>query len=260
LENIFLFLFNIIPGFPMDGGRVVRAFIWGVSRNYSLATRVAAWLSRSVGFLFLVFGIFSLFSDNWMGLWLLVLGLFLLNAARAGINQAAIREALQGFTVGQFVRPETLVVPGQLSLDLLIQEYYGRYNASLYPVRVGDALAGVVTRALVQQALKNKNKEHLRVSDVMASLGPEYVIGPHTPAQEAFDRMTANSAGSLMVMEGDRLLGVVTQSEMLRMARVLPLIQRASQSLPSQVASLPPPGSPPSAPPMPPDHYERFDP
>jgi Zn-dependent protease len=259
LENIALFLFNSIPAFPIDGGRVVRAFIWGVSRNYSLATRIAAWLSRGVGALFLIFGAFSLLSGNWAGLWFLLLGFFLLNAARAGLSQASIREALQGYTVGQFVRSNALVVPGQLSLDLLIQEYYGRHQASLYAVRVGDALAGVVTRALVEQALKSHVSQ--RASDVMAPLGPEYVIEPQAPAQEAFDRMLANSAGSLLVMDGDRLLGTVTQNEMLRMVRVFPILRRASQPVPSgPAASLPPPAAPPLPPPEPPDHYERFGP
>ncbi|HEU5366877.1 MAG TPA: site-2 protease family protein, partial [Ktedonobacterales bacterium] len=261
LQNLLLFLFNSIPGFPLDGGRVVRAFIWGVSHDYSLATRIAAWLSRGVGSLFLVLGAYMLITGDWMGVWLLLIGLFLLNAARVGLNQAAVREALQGYEAGQFVRPDTLVVPGQLSLDLLIQEYYGRHEASLYPVRVGERVTGVVTRALVQQALR-KQEGHQRVSDVMAPLGPEYVIGPHVPAQEAFDRMTANSAGSMAVMEGDRLLGVITQAEMLRRARAFPLIQRARGPLLSQPSSssLPLPGSQPYPPPEDQDHYERFGP
>ncbi len=260
LENTLLFLFNLIPGFPMDGGRMVRAFIWGVSRNYSLATRIASWLSRGVGYLFLLLGLYFLLTGNWTGIWLLLLGLFLLNAARVGLNQVAIREILQGYEVRPFVQPDTLVVPGQLSLELLIQEYYGRYPVSLYPVRVGDELAGVVTRALVQQALK-KNGGSQRVSDVMAPLGPEYVIGPHAPAQEAFDRMAANSAGSLLVMDGDRLLGMVTQHDILRRARALPLMRRSWPPAPPQPPMPPssqPPVSPPSAPPDGPDHYERF--
>jgi Zn-dependent protease/predicted transcriptional regulator len=259
LQNMLLFLFNIIPGFPLDGGRMVRAFIWGVSRNYSLATRIAAWLSRGVGYLFLVLGAYLIFTGNWTGVWLVLIGLFLLSAARVGINQALIREMLQGYQVQQFVRPDTLVVPGQLSLELLVQEYFGRYPVSLYPVRVGDQLVGVVTRALVQQALK-KQGMHQQVRDVMAPLGPEYVIGPQAPAQEAFDRMSANSAGSLLVMEGDHLLGMVTQNEMLRMARVFPLLRRIRTQPPaSPPAALPPPLSTPSAPPDSRDSYEGFD-
>ncbi len=252
LQNITLFLFNIIPGFPMDGGRILRAFIWGVSRNYSLATRIAAWLSRGVGLLFLLLGGYLLFTGRWTGVWLLLIGLFLLTAARAGMNQAAVREALQGYEVGQFVRPNPLVAPGQLSLELLIREYFGRYDASLYPVRVGDEIAGVVTRALAQQALQ-KGWEERRVSEVMAPLGPEYVIGPHAPAQEAFDRMAANTAGSLLVMEGETLLGVVAQGEMLRMARAFPLLRRPGPPAPPLV-------SPPSASDGAADHFERFDP
>lgn len=254
LQNLTLFLFNSIPGFPMDGGRIVRAFIWGVSRNYSLATRIAAWLSRGVGGLFLLLGVYLLFTGRWTGIWLLLIGLFLLMAARVGLNQAAVREALQGYEVGQFVRPYPLVAPGQLSLELLIREYLGRYDASLYPVRVGDEIAGVVTRALAQQALQ-KGWEQRRVSEVMAPLGPEYMIGPHAPAQEAFDRMAANSAGSLLVMEGNILLGVVVQGEMLRMARALPLLRRAGPPAPPA----PPPVLPPSsASDGSTDSYERF--
>lgn len=251
LQNLLLFVFNIIPGFPLDGGRVVRAFIWGVSRNYSLATRVAALLSRGVGYVFLALGAYWVFIGSWTGIWLILIGLFLLNAARVGLNQAAVREALQGYVVGQFVVSDPHIVPGQLSLDLLIQEYYGRNDASLYPVRVGDAIAGVVTRALVQQALKRKSAS-LRASDVMAPLGPEYVIAPDAPAQEAFDRMAANSAGSLLVMEGDRLRGVVTQHEMLRMARVFSAMRRIQPpSPPESPSALSTPPEPPPVPPGP---------
>jgi Zn-dependent protease len=254
LQNLALFLFNIIPGFPMDGGRALRAFIWGISRNYSLATRVASWLGRGVGYLFLALGVYLLFTGDWTGAWLLLVGLFLLSAARAGLTQAAVREALQGYEVGQFVKPHPPVVPGQLSLELLVQEYFGRYDLSLYPVRMGDKIVGVVTRALVQQAIQ-KNWEQRRVSEVMAPLSAEHVIGPHAPAQEAFNQMAANSAGSLLVMEEDTLLGVVSQGEMLRMARVLPLMRHPRPPSPPLPPYFPPPGPAPSDPA---EHYERF--
>jgi Zn-dependent protease len=278
LQNILLFLFNIIPGFPMDGGRAVRALIWGVSHNYGLATRIAAWLGRGIGYLFLGLGVFLLFDGSLTGLWLLLLGFFLLNAARAGLGQAALREAFEGYEVRQFVQPNPLVVPGQLAVELLVQEYYGRYNASLYPVRLGDDIAGVVTRTLVQRASK-KNWERTRVSEIMAPLSPEYVVGPHTPAQDAFNRMAANSAGSLLVMEGSTLLGVVSQGEMLRMLRVLSLMKRSRPhsppestvwpplpAMPDPPGPLPPPEPPASSasdsslpgPSDPSDHYEHF--
>ncbi len=255
LENLLLFLFNIIPGFPMDGGRMVRAFLWGVSRDYSLATRVASWLGRGIGSLFLVVGLSMLLLGHWTGIWLLLVGLFLLTAARAGLNQAAVRELLQGYQVGQLMQPPPPVVPGQLALDLLVQEYDERLY-SLYPVRVNDTIAGVVTRGLIHQ-VPRKAWQQLRVREVMAPLASEYVIEPGKPAQEAFDRMSANGAGGLLVMEGDRLLGVVTQGEMLRRARVLPALGRVRPPFPPRPPYLLPP---PPAPPNPSESYERFGP
>ncbi len=280
LQNFLLFLFNIIPGFPMDGGRAVRAFIWGVSHNYGLATRIAAWLGRGIGYFFLGLGVLLLLNGNLTGLWLVLLGFFLLNAARAGLSQAVLREAFEGYEVGQFVQPNPLIVPGQLAVELLVQEYYGRYNASLYPVRVGEDIAGVVTRALVQRTPR-RDWPRLRVNQIMAPLGPEYVVGPHAPAQDAFNRMAANSTGSLLVMEGGMLLGVVSQVEMLRMLRVLSLMKRSRPSTSSEPSVLLPPpvipdlsayqpplespasstsDRPPPEPPDPSDHYERFGP
>jgi len=280
LQNFLLFLFNIIPGFPMDGGRAVRAFIWGISHNYGLATRIAAWLGRGIGYFFLGLGVLLLLDGNLTGLWLLLLGFFLLNAARAGLSQAVLREAFEGYEVGQFVQPNPLIVPGQLAVELLVQEYYGRYNASLYPVRVGEDIAGVVTRALVQRTPR-RDWPRLRVNQIMAPLGPEYVVGPHAPAQDAFNRMAANSTGSLLVMEGGMLLGVVSQVEMLRMLRVLSLMKRSRPSTSSEPSVLLPPpvipdlsayqpplespasstsDRPPPEPPDPSDHYERFGP
>ncbi len=254
LQNLVMFVFNMIPGFPMDGGRVVRAFIWGLSHNYSLATRIASWIGRGVGSLFLLAGGYSLLLAHWTGLWFLLIGFFLLTAARAGLNQATAREILQSYQVGQLMRPHPAAVPGQLTLGLLMQEYDGRLNYSLYPVQVDGEIAGVVTRALVQRVPRAVwGERHVR--EVMVPLGPEYVIEPEQPAQEAFDRMASNSAGSLLVMKNGTLLGVVSSSEMLRMRRIVP-----PGGLPPAATSLQPPDAlaPPSPPPDAPDHYERF--
>ncbi|HEU5200702.1 MAG TPA: site-2 protease family protein [Ktedonobacterales bacterium] len=256
LQNLLMFGFNILPGFPMDGGRMVRAFIWGVSHNYSMATRIASWIGRGVGYLFLVGGGYYLFTGQLTGLWLLLVGFFLLTAARAGLNQAAVREILRGYQVGQLMRPNPLMVPGQLSLELLVGEYFRRFDYKLYPVQVNGAIAGVITPALVQR-MPRKDWESRHVWDALAPLGPEYVIGPERPAQEAFDRMSANGTGGLLVMEGERLLGVATQGEMLRLTRIIPPRGPAQPPTPPFSPSLP---ASPFIPPDPSDHYERFGP
>lgn len=256
LQNLLMFVFNIVPGFPMDGGRMVRAFIWGVSHNYSLATRIASWIGRGVGYLFLVVGAYYLFTGQLTGLWFLLVGFFLLTAARAGLNQAAVREILRGYQVGQLVRPNPLIVPGQLSLGLLVSEYFRRFDYKLYPVQINGVITGVITPALVQQ-MPRKDWENRHVWDALAPLGPDYVISPERPAQEAFDRMSANGSGGLLVMEGDRLLGVATQGEMLRLTRIIPPRGPSQPPVPSSSPSLPPT---PPFPPEPSENYERFGP
>jgi Zn-dependent protease/CBS domain-containing protein len=253
LQNLVMFVFNMIPGFPMDGGRVVRAFIWGLSHDYSLATRIASWIGRGIGSLFLLIGGYSLLLAHWTGLWFLLIGFFLLAAARAGLNQVTVREMLRGYQVGQLMRPHPPSVPGQLTLDLLMREYYGRLTYSLYPVQVDGEMAGVITRALVQRVPRKVWAER-RVREVMATPGPAYIIEPEKSAQEAFDRIAANSAGSLLVVKDGKLLGVASQGEMLRMTRSIP----PGRGNPPSSSLQPPSASPPPFPPDAADHYERF--
>ncbi|HEY7125545.1 MAG TPA: site-2 protease family protein [Ktedonobacterales bacterium] len=264
-QNILMFVFNMIPGFPLDGGRVVRAFVWGISRNYALATRVAAWFGRVAGYGFLGFGFYQILSGRLGGLWFLVVGIFLGASARVSFRQAAVREVLQGYEVGQFVQPVTLIVPGQLTLELVVQEYFVRHNLSLYPVRVGDAIEGVLTPALVHKVPRHE-WERRRVSEAMAPLGPEYVVGPHLSAQEAFERMTTNQTGSVLVMEEGELLGMVSQREMLRLVRAQPPLRASGGgSVPPTAPPVPPLASRASGPlgdvpADPTDRYERFGP
>ncbi len=264
-QNILMFVFNMIPGFPLDGGRVVRAFVWGISRNYSLATRVAAWFGRIAGYGFLVFGFYQIAFGRLGGLWFLVVGVFLAASARVSFRQAVVREVLQGYEVGQFVQPMTLIVPGQLTLELVVQEYFVRYNLSLYPVRVGDAIEGVLTPALVHK-VPRREWERRRVSEAMVPLGPEYVVGPHLAALVAFERMTMNQTGSVLVMEEGELLGMVSQQEMLRLVRAQPPLRSSGgRPVPPPVPPVPPLASRASgplgdAPADPTDRYERFGP
>jgi Zn-dependent protease/CBS domain-containing protein len=271
VQNLLMFVFNMIPAFPLDGGRVVRAFVWGVSGNHVLATRVAAWLGRLAGYVFLVMGLYQMVAGHLGGLWFLVVGLFLAASARVWLSQAAVRELLQGYEVGQFVQPQPLVVPGQLTLELVVQEYFGRTSQSVYPVRVGEVVGGVLTLALVRKA-PTREWGRRRASEVMAPLGSEYVVGPHLSAQEAFERMAMNQTGSVLVMEEGELLGIVSQRQMLRLVRAQPPLRRSGgPGAPSASPPLaPPPLSPPlvsrtsgplpGAPADPSDRYERFGP
>ncbi len=265
-QNLLMFVFNMIPGFPLDGGRVVRALVWGLSQNYALATRVASWCGRVIGYGFVVVGLYQMATGRWGGLWFFLVGLFLAASARVGLSQVAIRDLLQGYEVGQFVQPEVLVVPGQLTLELVVQEYFGRNTQSLYPVRVGEEIRGVLTLALVQKVPRREWGER-RASEALAPLGPEYVVGPHLSAVEAFERMAQNQTGSVLVMEDRELLGIVSQRGMLRLVRVQPMFRAPGGPGASPAAR---PEAPPAAerlsgsltdtPPDANERYERFGP
>jgi Zn-dependent protease/CBS domain-containing protein len=155
--NIFLAGFNLIPGFPLDGGRVLRSILWGRSGNLYNATKTASNIGRGVGFLFIFGGIGLIFLGNWFnGLWLAFIGWFLENAAVGSYRQLALRDMLQGHRVSEVMTRECLTVSPGLTIEQLVNEHILASGRRCFPVVVDGRVLGMITLHNIKEIPRNQ--------------------------------------------------------------------------------------------------------
>src|SRR5947199_6265330 len=125
ITNILLGIFNLIPGFPLDGGRVLRSIVWKISGSLRTATRVASVVGQIIAYLFILWGIFQFFGGDILdGIWIGFVGWFLLSAAQLANSQAMLQSMFQGVTLGKVMNPAPVIVPANISLQRLVDDYF----------------------------------------------------------------------------------------------------------------------------------------
>ncbi|MFL6232738.1 MAG: site-2 protease family protein [Thermoanaerobaculia bacterium] len=216
LLNGSLALFNLVPAFPLDGGRLLRALLWGWKGNLRWATRVSAGVGSGFGLMLIGLGVVSVLNGVLSGVWLSVLGLFVRNAASASYQQLLLHRTLEGEPVSRFMHPDPVTVPRAISVLELVQSYISRYHFKMFPV-VDDAgrLLGCVTARHVR-SLPREDWERQTVGALADKCSPENTVQANTDAMEALSRMSRTGASPLMVVEGDRLLGILSLKDLLR--------------------------------------------
>lgn len=216
LLNGSLALLNLIPAFPLDGGRLLRALLWGWRGSLRWATQVSAGIGSGFGLLLIGLGVISVLNGALWGVWLFVLGLFVRNAATASYQQLLLRRTLEGEPVSRFMHPDPVTVPRAISVLELVQSYIYRYHFKMFPV-VDDAgrLLGCVTSRHVR-SLPREEWERQTVGSLADRCSPENTIQAGTDAMEALSRMSRTGTSRLMVVDGDRLLGILSLKDLLR--------------------------------------------
>jgi Zn-dependent protease/CBS domain-containing protein len=219
--NIALGAFNLVPGYPMDGGRVLRAILWRLRGDANLATRQAALVGRVVGYLMVAGGIvWALRSrDIGSGLWLALVGWFLATAAEATMQQAGVERSLSGVRVRDAMDVAPAAVSPNESVADLVSERMLRGDDRSFMVRHDDGgLAGMVTLGDVKRLPRDAWAD-ARVTDIMTRFGDLATIGPDEPLADALRLLQEKEVGQLPVMESEgRLpLGVVTRRGILRL-------------------------------------------
>jgi len=215
--NILLLLFNLIPGFPLDGGRIARAAAWKVTGSRARATRFAGLLGRGFAFLMIAGGaaMFLLWGNLIGGVWLAIIGLFLNQAARSAIVQTDLTSQLEGISVADVMDAEPVAVPADLDLDRAYDEYFLRYRWPWFPVVDGDGrLVGLIAEESVS-SLPEAVRAGRTVASAMAgdsgdSLGALRVRDDE-PLEALLGREALVRLGALLAVDGDgRLRGMVT--------------------------------------------------
>ena len=214
--NVTLALFNLIPGFPLDGGRVLRALIWGLSGNLKVATRLASWAGQGIAFLFMLGGTWQIFAGGWRnGLWFIFIGWFLYNAATSGYRQMLVREMMGEVRAGDLMTVDFATVSGDLTLQQLVDEYVLRRREHSFPVADAGLLRGIVCLHDVKTVPREK-WAYTRVSEVMTPWAELETVSPGDDGSAALARLNARDVRQLPVVEGERLIGLLRRSDVLR--------------------------------------------
>lgn len=217
--NLMLGTFNLIPGFPLDGGRVLRSIIWMVTGNYVRATRVATTVGRVVAYLFIFGGIVVLFTQDWFaGLWLAFIGWFLESAASSSQRQAALRESLRDYRVRDVMTPECVSISPEVSVSQLVHDYILPTGRRCVLVLDRGDLLGVVSLSDIKMASK-ETWDRTRVSDIMTPVAKLKWVAPDEPAINLFERMDEHDVNQLPVVENGRVVGMVARDNVIRFLR-----------------------------------------
>jgi Zn-dependent protease/CBS domain-containing protein len=220
--NLALGAFNLIPGFPMDGGRVLRALIWRARGDRLAATRNAAVVGRGFGYLLIVLGVFFALqpgSSPVSGIWLALIGWFLSNAAESTIAQVTLERSLSGMRVRDAMDVDPASVSPNVPVAQLVEEHMLRGEDRSFLVRHEDGgLAGVVTLDDARR-LPRDHWADARVTDIMTRYGDLATIGPDAPLLDALRLIQEREVGQLPVIDGDgrHPIGLVTRRGILRL-------------------------------------------
>jgi Zn-dependent protease/CBS domain-containing protein len=216
MVNATVLIFNLVPAFPLDGGRVLRSALWGAMGNLRRATRIASLCGQGFAWLLITLGLVRLFAgDLFGGIWLGLIGMFLNNAARMSYREILIRDALAGEKVRHFMNSHPILVPPSIDLRQWVEDFVYRYHHKTFPVGTDGHVDGIIgTRALGRYPRSewNRHTVHEAMDDDLAGV----TIPPDADALQALGKMRRTGSSRLLAMEGDQLVGIVSLKDLLR--------------------------------------------
>lgn len=219
LINFVLGAFNLLPAFPVDGGRILRGSIWKRTKNLLRATMMATRVSDILSALMigggLVIIVFGSFVD---GVWMVFLGWFIRSGAEASMRQTLVGEALSGVTVENIMTRDVLTVPPDITVQQLVSDYFLVHRHGGYPVVEDGQILGIITLQCVRSIPKEK-RETTNVKEAMVPCERTVMVRPTVSALNALNIMARDNVGRVLVVEGGRLLGIVTRGDLMRTIR-----------------------------------------
>jgi len=229
LQEIFFYLavingmlaaFNLLPGFPLDGGRILRALLWKRSGNLTRATRTAAAAGRSLATFLVFMGIFIILtSDLFSGLWMVVIGLFLQQAAQGSYHQIMMKDSLQGLPVSQLMVTDFISVPPDGSLTAMVEDYIYRHHHDTFPVVENSRLVGMVSVSRLKK-VPRENWPSTRVEDIMEKETGPLTVSSTQGVDSALKIMLQEGWGLLPVVDDSALVGIVTRGDIMHLIKI----------------------------------------
>jgi Zn-dependent protease/predicted transcriptional regulator len=215
--NIMLALFNMIPGFPLDGGRVLRAVIWWTTGNADRSTRIAARVGQFVAFALIVLGLLRFFGGaGFGGLWIAFIGWFLLDAARASYAEVETAASLRGLRVSDLMTRDCPVADRRASLQTFVDEHMLRTGRRCFIVKDNSRIVGLITPHEVKEIAREQWPQ-MTVGEVMRPLDQLHTVSPETPVTEVLETMAREDVNQLPVASNGHLEGIISRAHILQL-------------------------------------------
>ncbi len=220
LTNVLLGIFNLIPGFPLDGGRVLRSIIWKITGSLRTATQAASIVGQVIAYLFIFWGIWQLFGSNFLnGIWIAFIGWFLLSAAQSANSQVMLQSMFRGVTVGDVMSTNPLTVPANISLQRLVDEYFLPHGLRSALVMQAEQLAGLITLSDIRHVPREQWGQ-VPVGHAMISLERLHVVSPQQSLNDVLPLMAGRDVNQLPVVQDGRLVGILSRDAIVRFLEV----------------------------------------
>jgi Zn-dependent protease/predicted transcriptional regulator len=224
--NLTLAAFNMIPGYPLDGGRILRSILWLASRDAVRATQRAAAVGKVIALLFIAFGIFQFFRGaGFGGLWIAFIGWFLLQAATASATSVALTNGLKGVRVSDVMTSDCVTLDGNMSVQEFVEGYLLRSGKRCFVVQQNGEVTGLVTAHEIKE-LERPRWPYTTLADVMRPLDQLHTVAPTSPVMEALETMGRDDVNQLPVVSGGHLDGIITRANVLQFLQTRALLGR----------------------------------
>lgn len=225
--NIFLAIFNLLPGFPLDGGRILRSAVWSVTHNLNTATIISARVGEVLAGLFLLAGLFIATQGSVLnGIWVMLIGWFIGQAAITSYEHTRNMIAVSGTKVQSIMTSNLIHVPADITIEQAVTDYFVRHRFGRFPVEMDGHVIGILTVADVD-AVPREQWNLITVESVVEPVTEEKKLSAEMPAQEAMN-MIEQGASEVLVYEGNNLRGIVTKNDILKLAETKRKLKQAA--------------------------------
>jgi len=222
--NLTIGIVNLVPAFPLDGGRILRSIVWNWKKDLLYATKVSVMAGSAFAFLLMGIGFIVTLTVSVAGLWYIFLGWLLYQAGQNSYSQVSLKNTLSGIRVKDVMTSRVVVVSTELSVDELIDRFY-MYKVGAFPVMGGSEVKGIVTMNQVKNVERRK-WETVKVKDIMTPIEQCIIYEPDDEAVDAMMGMAKENAGRVLVMQDGQLVGILSNTDMMRLVKMKTLFKK----------------------------------
>lgn len=214
--NTILAIFNLVPAFPLDGGRMFRAALWAWKKDLRKATKISSQIGRGFGLVLIILGVLTFIQGNFIGgMWRVLIGMFLRGAASASYNQLLVEQVVSDEPISSFMSHNPVTVPASISIADWIEGFVYEYHFKMFPVVENSRLLGCISTDSIK-GLSRDNWQNTTVRELMIPVSKDNTVASDTPTQELMSSFLVNRRGSrYMVVDKGQLVGVISLKDLL---------------------------------------------
>jgi Zn-dependent protease/predicted transcriptional regulator len=224
--NLVLAIFNLVPAFPMDGGRVLRALIWHFSGDLQKATKFSSDMGRLFAYFLIFTGVFLILSNDFLnGIWLAFIGWFINQMSQSSYQSMVMSDIFDKIHISEFMTDKVVVVDYHISVQELVDSYFYKYKFAIFPVKRNEEIIGIVHAGSVK-TLQKESRIQNDVGSIITPLADNFIVSPEDTVSAAMAKLFGNGIGRVLVMDQGNLIGIVSNTDILNYLRLYNQLNR----------------------------------